>query len=49
VLGAVPKISDYFQRVSALYDTHGMVLILDEVIRGMGLLQGIELTLNWIN
>lgn len=35
-LGAVPPVADYFARVRALCDTHGILLILDEVMCGMG-------------
>ena len=35
-LGAVPPVGDYFARVRALCDRHGILLILDEVMCGMG-------------
>ena len=35
-LGAVPAVGDYFKKVRALCDTHGILLILDEVMCGMG-------------
>ncbi len=35
-LGAVTPVGDYFKRVRALCDTHGILLILDEVMCGMG-------------
>ncbi len=35
-LGAVPPVGDYLARVRALCDRHGILLILDEVMCGMG-------------
>ncbi|WP_010140741.1 aspartate aminotransferase family protein [Oceanicola sp. S124] len=35
-LGAVPAVADYFRRIRALCDRHGILLILDEVMCGMG-------------
>jgi len=35
-LGAVPSVADYFARVRALCDRYGILLILDEVMCGMG-------------
>ncbi|MEM9710079.1 MAG: aspartate aminotransferase family protein [Pseudomonadota bacterium] len=35
-LGAVPPVGDYFERVRAVCDRHGILLILDEVMCGMG-------------
>jgi adenosylmethionine-8-amino-7-oxononanoate aminotransferase len=35
-LGAVPAVPGYFQAVRAICDRHGMLLILDEVMCGMG-------------
>ena len=35
-LGAVPPVGDYFKQVRALCDRHGILLILDEVMCGMG-------------
>ncbi|UWQ19973.1 aspartate aminotransferase family protein [Jannaschia sp. W003] len=35
-LGAVPAVGDYFARVRATCDRHGVLLILDEVMCGMG-------------
>ncbi|MEX0309096.1 MAG: aspartate aminotransferase family protein, partial [Tateyamaria sp.] len=35
-LGAVPPVGDYFQRIRALCDRHGILLIFDEVMCGMG-------------
>lgn len=35
-LGAVPPVGDYFQRVRQLCDKHGILLIFDEVMCGMG-------------
>ncbi|MBA85544.1 MAG: aspartate aminotransferase family protein [Rhodobacteraceae bacterium] len=34
--GAVPPVGDYFERVRALCDKYGILLILDEVMCGMG-------------
>jgi adenosylmethionine-8-amino-7-oxononanoate aminotransferase len=34
--GAVPAVADYFQRIRAICDTYGVLLILDEVMCGMG-------------
>ena len=34
--GAVPPVGDYFKRVRAICDRHGVLLILDEVMCGMG-------------
>lgn len=34
--GAVPAIEGYFKRVRALCDRHGILMILDEVMCGMG-------------
>jgi adenosylmethionine-8-amino-7-oxononanoate aminotransferase len=36
-LGAVPAVSGYFKRVRDICDRHGILLILDEVMCGMGL------------
>ncbi|WP_299355762.1 aspartate aminotransferase family protein [uncultured Shimia sp.] len=35
-LGAVPPVGDYFARIRAICDKHGILLILDEVMCGMG-------------
>jgi adenosylmethionine-8-amino-7-oxononanoate aminotransferase len=35
-LGAVPPVGDYFQRVRAICDRFGVLLVLDEVMCGMG-------------
>lgn len=35
-LGAVPPVEGYFEKVRALCDRHGILLILDEVMCGMG-------------
>lgn len=35
-LGAVPPVGTYFEKVRALCDAHGILLILDEVMCGMG-------------
>lgn len=34
--GAVPAVADYFQRIRAICDKYGVLLILDEVMCGMG-------------
>jgi len=34
--GAVPPVGDYFKRIRAVCDKYGMLLILDEVMSGMG-------------
>jgi adenosylmethionine-8-amino-7-oxononanoate aminotransferase len=35
-MGAVPAVPGYFQRIRAICDRHGILLILDEVMCGMG-------------
>lgn len=35
-LGAVPAVADYFRRIRAVCDRYGVLLILDEVMCGMG-------------
>jgi len=35
-LGAVPPVGDYFKRIRAVCDRYGLLLILDEVMCGMG-------------
>ena len=35
-LGAVPSVGDYYRQLRALCDRHGILLILDEVMCGMG-------------
>src|SRR5271155_2004232 len=35
-LGAVPAVGDYFKRIRAICDRYGVLLILDEVMSGMG-------------
>jgi adenosylmethionine-8-amino-7-oxononanoate aminotransferase len=35
-LGAVPPVGDYFKRIRAICDRYGILLILDEVMCGMG-------------
>lgn len=35
-LGAVPAVADYFKRIRAVCDKYGVLLILDEVMCGMG-------------
>ena len=34
--GAVPPVADYFKQIRAMCDRYGVLLILDEVMCGMG-------------